>query len=418
MNNTMDLARQNPAADAGGPAQARPAPGLQVGLLTGGGDRHYAFGLAMALASKNVCVDFVGGDEVDSPELHATPNMNFLNLRRSGRPHASLGRKILRISAYYLRLVGYAATAHPKIFHILWNNKFEFLDRTLLMLYYKLTGKKIALTAHNVNAGTRDSNDSPLNRFTLRVQYRLANHIFVHTHKMKSELLEQFGVHASAVSVIPYGNNNAVPNTGMTPDQAKGRLGIAANERTILFFGNIAPYKGLEYLIAAFQSLAASGGDYRLIVAGPPKAGCEKYIEDIRQAIAVASDRERIILKMEFIPDEETELYFKAADILILPYTHIFQSGVLFLGYSFGLPAIAADVGSLREDILEGETGFLFRPRDTADLARTIELYFSSDLYKRLNTRRRVIREYVEERHSWNVVGEMTRDVYMRLLEH
>lgn len=414
----MDLARQNPAGKAGGSAPAHPAPGLQVGLLTGGGDRHYAFGLAMALTSKNVCVDFVGGDEVDSPELHDTPNMNFLNLRRSGRQHASLGRKILRISAYYLRLVGYAATAHPRVFHILWNNKFEFFDRTLLMLYYKLTGKQIALTAHNVNAGTRDANDTLLNRFTLKVQYRLANHIFVHTRKMKSEILEQFGVQASAVSVIPYGNNNAVPNTGMTPDQAKERLGIAANERTILFFGNIAPYKGLEYLIAAFRRLAARGGNYRLIVAGPPKAGCEKYIEDIRQAIGDAADQERMILKMEFIPDEETELYFKAADVLILPYTHIFQSGVLFLGYSFGLPAIAADVGSLREDILEGETGFLFRPRDVADLARTIELYFSSDLYKRLNTRRRAIREYVEERHSWDVVGEMTRDVYARLLEH
>ena len=51
-----------------------------------------------------------------------------------------------------------------------------------------------------------------------------------------------------------------------------------------------------------------------------------------------------MIQRIEYIPDEETEVYFKAADVLILPYVHVFQSGVLFLGYSFGLPAIAADV--------------------------------------------------------------------------
>ena len=61
----------------------------------------------------------------------------------------------------------------PKLFHILWNNKFQFFDRTLLMLYYRLLGKKIAFTAHNVNAGKRDSNDSWLNRLSLKIQYRL-----------------------------------------------------------------------------------------------------------------------------------------------------------------------------------------------------------------------------------------------------
>ena len=54
---------------------------------------------------------------------------------------------------YYAKLIRYAATAKPKIFHILWNNKFELFDRTVLMLYYRLLGKRIVLTAHNVNAG-------------------------------------------------------------------------------------------------------------------------------------------------------------------------------------------------------------------------------------------------------------------------
>src|SRR5207245_6751110 len=133
----------------------------------------------------------------------------------------------------------------PKVFHILWNNKFELFDRTLLMLYYKLLGKKIALTAHNVNAGRRDSNDSALNRLTLRIQYRLADHIFVHTEAMKSELLGSFGVAERRVSVIAFGINNSVPDTDLTPESAKQRLGIGGGDRVILFFGNIGPYKGL-----------------------------------------------------------------------------------------------------------------------------------------------------------------------------
>ena len=95
-----------------------------------------------------------------------------------------------------------------------------------------------------------------------------------------------------------------------------------------------------------------------------------------------------VIERIEYIPDEETELYFKAADVLILPYTHVFQSGVLFLGYSFGLPAIAADVGTLKEEIIEGQTGFVFKPQDSSDLASKIDKYFKSELFRNLESRR------------------------------
>jgi glycosyltransferase involved in cell wall biosynthesis len=402
--------------DVGSPENIQATVEIEVGLLTGGGDRHYAYGLAMALVSRDVSVDFIGGDEVDSPEMHCTPKLKFLSLRRNGRRDASLAEKISRVLLYYLRLIRYAAAARPKVLHILWNNKFEFFDRTLLMLYYKLLGKKIALTAHNVNAGTRDATDTPLNRLTLKIQYRLVHHIFVHTDKMKRELVEEFGVGQTAVSVIPYGINNAVPHTELTPDDARRRLGIRRGEKTLLFFGNIAPYKGLEYLVAAFEQVVARGGDYRLIVAGRAKKGCEKYVAGIRQSLSRGGNRDRAIVKIDFIPDDDMELYFKAADVSVLPYTHIFQSGVLFLGYSFGLPVIAADVGSMREDIIEGETGFLFRPTDPDDLAQTIEKYFASDLYQGLIRRRQEIRDYAKEMHSWDDIGEMTRNVYAGLL--
>jgi glycosyltransferase involved in cell wall biosynthesis len=255
-----------------------------------------------------------------------------------------------------------------------------------------------------------------INRLTLKIQYQLSDHIFVHTEKMKSELREDFGIREQAISVIPFGINNTAPNTDLTPTQAKHRLGVRDGEKSILFFGSIRPYKGLVGLVAAFERIAAQDANYRLIIAGEPKRGSEKYWDDIQKTISCNIQSGRVMQNIRYIPDEETELYFKAADVLVLPYTHIFQSGVLFLAYSFGLPVIATDVGSLRDELIEGWTGFLCKPGDPDDLAKTIEKYFESDLFKGLDARRQQIRDYANERHSWQTIGELTRNVYMGLL--
>ena len=92
-------------------------------------------------------------------------------------------------------------------------------------------------------------------------------------------------------------------------------------------------------------------------------------------------------------------------------HQQIYQSGVLLLAYSFGLPIIASDVGSFRNDIIEGKTGYLNVPCDAADSANTIETYFESDLFKALDRRRPEIRNHAWAWHSWDLLGEMTRDV-------
>jgi D-inositol-3-phosphate glycosyltransferase len=404
---------------AGSPGQfpsdvdPRQAP-LNVALLTGGQDRHYAVGLATALMEQNVHLEVIGSDEVDGPEFQGNPHVVFRNLH-GGQTTTSLIRRVERIVSFYARLIHYAATAKPEIFHILWNNKLPVFDRTLLMLIYKLLGKKVLFTAHNVNAGRRDKKDSWLNRVTLKCQYKLLDHIFVHTGKMKDELVSEFGVGAEKITIIPYGVNNAVPFTELTREESRQKLGLRNDEKAILFFGAIKQYKGLEYLVAAFQQIAAQG-DYRLIIAGERKKGCEEYWRSIQQAIEQHPSHDKVLQKIEFIPDAETEVYFKAADVAVLPYTEIFQSGILFLAYSFGLPVIATNVGSFADDVVEGRTGFICRPRDTADLAATIERYFNSELFRTLETRRLEIRDSVYTAHSWDTVGAMTRTAYSELL--
>jgi glycosyltransferase involved in cell wall biosynthesis len=387
----------------------------QIALLTGGGDKPYALGMAAALTSAGIHVDFIGSDDLSVPALLGNSRVNFFNLRGDQRPDAKPAEKILRVLRYYVRLLAYAAIAKPKLFHILWNNKFQLLDRTLLMLYYRVLGKKIVLTAHNVNAGKRDSNDSPLNRASLKIQYGLCDHIFVHTTGMKSELVADFKIPEKNVSVIPFGINNTVPTTSLSSAEARRRLGVNSSDKTLLFFGNIAPYKGLEYLLAAFVELFQKDQTYRLLIVGSPK-GPKDYWNQIHQTIACSAIKDRVTAKIEYVPDEAAELYFKAAHISILPYKHVFQSGVLLLGYSFGLPAIAADVGNLKEEVIEGETGFVFKPRESSDLANTIQKYFDSELFRNLETRRSQIKEYANERYSWSKVAAITTAVYSQLL--
>ena len=387
---------------------------VAVALLTGGIDRSYVFGLVTSLSSKGATLDVIGNADLDFPQFQGQPGVNFLDVGGILGPEFSFATKLGRVLLYYAKLSRYAATAKPKIFHILWNSRFEMFDRTLLMLYYKLLGKRVVFTAHNVNARRRDGNDSRLNRLTLRIQYGLCDHIFVHTEKMKLELVEDFSVQPTRVTVIPFGINDSVPNTRLTPAEARQQLGIRDGKKTILFFGRIAPRKGLDIAVAAFKEIVARDQDYRLIIAGRPDK-CEDYWAAVRKTIQGDVQRGRIMLRAEVIPDDETEAYFKAADVLVLPYREIFQSGVIFLGYNFGLPVIATDVGALREDIEEGKTGFVCRPEDPVSLARTIEKYFASDIYRELNSRRPQIRAYAAERHSWDVVSETTISVYRAL---
>jgi glycosyltransferase involved in cell wall biosynthesis len=281
------------------------------------------------------------------------------------------------------------------------------------MLYYRLLGKRVLFTAHNVNAAKRDETDSWLNRASLRVQYQLSHRIFVHTELMKRQLIDEFDIRDDKVILIPYGINVTIPTTGVNREHARRKLGLAADAKVLLFFGQIAPYKGLDYLIQAICGLSRTDPGLRLVIAGKVKQGWDEYWREMQQAIVTGGIRDRVVQHIRFIQDDEIEPYFIAADALVLPYTYIFQSGVLFLAYSFGLPVLATDVGSLKEHIVEARTGFVCQPRNAATLAETIERYFSSDLCRNLETSRADIRRFASERHSWTAVGAITAAAYL-----
>jgi D-inositol-3-phosphate glycosyltransferase len=390
---------------------------MKVTLLAGGGgDVYYELGLCSGLVSAGIHVNYIGSDSMSNAKILRNENVTFLNLRGSQDPNVPRKEKGLRIARYYLRLIKYAWETDSKLFHIQWPNRFVYFDRTILNLYYKMLRKKLIFTAHNVNAGVRDGNDSVFNRLTLRFMYKMMNHIIVHTDKMKEQLLDGFEIEPGKVTVLPFGVNNVVFQSDLTPKEAKEKLGLGNDEKTMLFFGIITSYKGMEYLLRALVLCREKLAPLRLIIAGKIDQNAKQYWEDMQGIINKYNLAECLVSKIGYIPDEDLEVYFKAADVLVLPYKYIFQSGVLFLSYNFGLPVIATDVGSLRDFIVEGKTGFVCMPEDPEDLAKKIAQYYASDLYRNLESSRVEIINLAKEKYSWERIGEKTCAVYSSLM--
>jgi D-inositol-3-phosphate glycosyltransferase len=218
---------------------------VKISLLTGGADTPYSLGLLSALISKNISVDFIANDEMSRADIVNSDKVSLFNLRGDQNPQVSFVQKAFRVLLYYIRLIKYAARSDSKLFHIQWFNKFLLFDRTLLNLYYKFLGKRLVFTAHNIDEQQRDGNKNILNQLSLKILYNLVDHIFVHTIKMKKELIQDFNIKVNKVTVIPFGINNTLPRTHSTRADARNALGLQDYHKILLFFGNIAPYKGL-----------------------------------------------------------------------------------------------------------------------------------------------------------------------------
>jgi D-inositol-3-phosphate glycosyltransferase len=387
---------------------------MKVALLSAGRDKPYALGIAEALLNKGIRIDFIGNSELQNEPIFANELATYYNLRGDQSYKAPIFSKISRVIIYYLKLIKYAGSTKTKIFHILWLNKFLFFDSTVLNIYYKIKNKRLVYTAHNINMKKRDGGDSFINKISLKYLYNCVDHIFVHTKLMKDELKNEFEVGKDKITVIPFGLNSTVLDSELDSCSARELLHLKNNEVVLLFFGNIAPYKGLDILIDALRIVVNKKYQVKLIIAGSVKSSMD-YWDSIEKRIAEYGLEKCVIKRIEFIPDHEIEIYFKAADVLVLPYRFIYQSGPLFVAYNFGLPVIATDVGSFKEDIVEGQTGFVSTGVEPDGLADSIIKFINSALLQNLESKRSEIKKYAQEKHSWSSIADKIIQVYEKI---
>ena len=192
---------------------------------------------------------------------------------------------------------------------------------------------------------------------------------------------------------------NQFKKKDMTREEARQILSIPAEQEMLLFFGYIREYKGLRHLIRALPEICEIRPKAHLFVVGD---FWENNREEYEQLIRETGTQEGITLVDGYLPDDEVEPYFAAADLCVLPYESATQSGVIQIAYSFGLPVIATDVGGLPEVVLDDRTGFVVPPRDPGRLAKAVVRFFEEN---KAESFKESIREEAS-RYSWDRMVE------------
>jgi glycosyltransferase involved in cell wall biosynthesis len=211
-------------------------------------------------------------------------------------------------------------------------------------------------------------------------------------------LLQKRGVPASRIHVIPLG---IYASPALPGDQSAA----SPSTQTILFFGRITPYKGLDVLLSAFRLVQAQYPQARLLVAG------EGDLRPYRSRLAELTNVE---IDNRWIPEAQLGDYFSRACVVALPYTSASQSGVLPLAAHFGLPVIATRSGGLPEQVQDGVGGYLVEPGSVESLRAAIEKLLQDP--QRAKAMGVALQRSYQEQHNWQVVAEQTLAVCQALV--
>ncbi len=203
----------------------------------------------------------------------------------------------------------------------------------------RVKGTKIVWTIHNLSnhAGLHPGIEQAFSTLFARFTDRC----FVHSHDAASAAIKRFHLPVHKVTVIPHGHYiGQYPNSAGTVESRR-KLGLPLNKNIFLFFGRIEQYKGVFELIDAFVQLKS---DSHLVIAG--KSPTQSLINTLNQR---AASHPNIHIYPARIPDDDIQIYFNAADVVIFPFRKILTSGSLVLAMSFGKAIIAPDFPSLKE---------------------------------------------------------------------
>lgn len=183
---------------------------------------------------------------------------------------------------------------------------------------------------------------------------------------------------------------------------------VMQSDHTVLFFGRLSPYKGLDVLYDAAQRVAERVPGVRFVVAGRPTTN---YLPPQRPLLVQGG---RIELIQHYITNEYLAELFQQATVVVCPYLEATQSGVVLTAYAFNRPIVASAVGGLPEYVVQGDTGLLVTPGDPKELAEAlVNVLLNKDLQIQFQNR---IRSHKAEHFSWHQVANQISDVYERTI--
>ncbi|HEY6073046.1 MAG TPA: glycosyltransferase family 4 protein [Anaerolineales bacterium] len=274
--------------------------------------------------------------------------------------------------------------------------RFDFLYERLL----RSRGTRVVYTAHEVWW------DGMGSWFDL-ARCRQANAVIVHSAETMRELALR-GVPSERMRQIPHGNYlHFCEDRGLTQSDARRMLGLpAAARQVVLFFGAIAPYKGLDLLIEAFARLSAANDALYLVIAGRPKGDFSMY----QRILSRTRVTHRVVKNLGYVPFDQFAKYFVAADVIVLPYRRISQSGILQLAYGFSKPVVVTDVGGLGEAVRADHTGVVSSGVTADGLAAAIKQVLDDPVAASVMGSRG--RRLAETKYSWRTIATQLLRVY------
>jgi glycosyltransferase involved in cell wall biosynthesis len=259
-------------------------------------------------------------------------------------------------------------------------------------------GRPRVLTAHDVIP--REPRPGQI-AATRRLADRM-DAVVVHSENGAARLRDELGLDRERIRVIPHGAFDYLTRLG---DERPLPPELAAVEGpVVLFFGLLRPYKGVDVLLEAFRELDGA----ELWVVGMPRMP----IEPLREAAARCRATVRFVPR--FVTDPEIPAFFRRADIVVLPYREIDQSGVLYTALAFGKPMVLSSVGGFVEVAKEHGAGRLVPPGDPVALeAALAELLSDEEERSRLAE---AARRAAAGPYSWDRIAERTMSLYRDLL--
>jgi starch synthase len=321
------------------------------------------------------------------PDYEAEPYARLLSktvtLKAFHKPRLRQPFAQLRMAA---RLCKWIVNFNPDVLHVQQGHAWFNLALPLLRRY------PLVVTSHD--PVTHIGDRTP--QIMLDLGFRRADHIIVHVPQMRELVHERLGFTDRRVHVVPHilcGGDSASTTAQEDAD-------------TILFFGRISKYKGLEYLIRAEPLITSQIPTAKIVIAG---AG-----DDFSVYRRMMTNAGNFVVHNGYVPDGKRAELFRRASIIVLPYTEATQSGVIPVAYSFGKPVVATAVGGLPAQVEDDRTGYLVPPRDPAALAEAIVRLLRDEQMRRqfgANGRRKLVLEA-----SPDIVARKTTAVYRLVL--
>ncbi len=366
-----------------------------------GGMNYYDFSLAEGL------VNFGTEVTVYTCDKTAVPLGLQFEVKRSFKKIWGNENKVLRAGRFTFCLFRTLLDASRQRVELVHFHFFHYTKMELLcVLLARLFGFKIVITAHDV-----ESFAGKYSQKGARQIFAGVDRVIAHNRVSQKELLHQTGLTKETIAIIPHGNYlNAIP-VSPSPAEARMRLNLELKSPVLLFFGQIKEVKGLDVLLQALPAVVSKFPTLKLLVAGKVwKDDFSKYDRIIQENDL----RQHVELHIRYIPDQNVATFYRSADLVVLPYRKIYQSGVLLMAMSYGVPVLTSALEGMVEIVNDGVNGFVFEDGNVEKLSlRLVDLLSNPISAKKVALQGK---SFVQEHHSWDHVGRETVALYASLL--